>query len=138
MKLRIQDNSVRFRISIRELEQLSEAGELVGETRIPGSHGVATVFRYVVRRGDDREESTLEAEPFGLTLVLTNADLEHLQDCAEEGVYLKREWLEQGDIQRFLVFIEKDRPGSTCVKQEAWVYQYHHGGIPTVVPRTKD
>ncbi len=126
MKLRIQDSSVRFRITLKELEVLRENGTLSREARVPvgpaGKDG-AVVFRYEVLREEGTEESVLRVQPFVFQLVLAEADFEELADPAREGVYIRREWTdEEGAVRRFMVFIEKDRPGSTCIKQEAWVY----------------
>lgn len=135
MKLRIQDSSVRFRITIKELEQLAKIGVVARETRVPASGG-HTVFLYQVRRAPDADASDLQVTPFAFTLLLSQPDFQELADPSKEGVYIRREWIDQeGKTCRFLVFIEKDRPGSTCLKQEAWIYEINPGGEPTTVPR---
>lgn len=130
MKLRIQDSSVRFRITLKELEVLRGKGTLAREARVPmgpaGQDGVV-VFRYEVLRDAGAAESVLRVQPFLFQLVLAEADFEELADPTREGVYIRREWTgEEGEVRRFMVFIEKDRPGSTCIKQEAWVYDVDH------------
>lgn len=135
MKIRIQDSSVRFRITLKELEVLGETGALARETRVPSPDGAApAVFRYEVRRDADAPESRFHVKPFGMCLVLSDSDFRHLADPANEGAYIRREWTdEEGRPRRFMVFIEKDRPGSTCIKQEAWIYEldYANGRAET-------
>ena len=137
MKIRVQDSSVRFRITLKELEVLRESGVLARETRVPavpgggsggGSAGAGgwggAVFRYEVRRDSGTPESAFLVEPFALRLILAEPDFQQLADPANEGAYIRREWAdEEGQPRRFMVFIEKDRPGSTCIKQEAWIYE---------------
>src|SRR5690349_6672711 len=141
MKLRIQDNSVRFRITLRELEDLLRDGVLHRETRVPGAQDGAAVFGYEIRVSRN-EESRLAVGPFSFVLELSPADLEELAAPDKEGVYIKREWNSGAGterLERFLVFVEKDRPGSTCTKAEEWVYEYGRGGQGTTtrpIPQT--
>ena len=133
MKLRIQDNSVRFRITIRELEKLTDSGVLTSETRIPCAGGNSSVFKYTVSHDASASATTLRLEPCEFELKLSQADFDQLADPAREGTYIQREWSENGETHRFMVFIEKDRPGSACIKPEAWVYDMRHGQESTVV-----
>jgi hypothetical protein len=121
MKLRIQDNSVRFRITLSELEVLERDGRLAAATQVPGA---STGFTYGIERDDGTQESALELRPYGVILRLCPADLRTLAADDQEGVYVRREWQDDtGHAQRFIAFVEKDRPSSVCDKPEAWIYE---------------
>ncbi len=123
MKIRIQDHSIRFRLTLKEVETLISARKLEKITRVLGPEGPAGAFVYALEVDDDARESLIRLEPFAIRCVLNAADLATLADDAQEGVYLRREWRDEaGESQRFMAFVEKDRPGSTCVKPELWIY----------------
>jgi hypothetical protein len=131
MKLRIQDSSIRFRVTLREVETLLSNKALTRECRLP----TGDVFLYGVRIDDHAPESTVQLAGTAMTLILTAADAQSLADSSKEGVYIHREWSDQeGRSQRFMVFIEKDRPGSTCTKPEAWIYDGHSAQEPIIRP----
>jgi hypothetical protein len=135
MKLRIKDNAVRFRITLKELETLRSEGALSRETHILGPAGPAGAFRYSLVRDAEAKESRLELEANGMALRLAPADFETLAREDEEGVYIRREWAtEDGSRQRFMAFVEKDRPGSVCDKPEEWVYEERLGQRPETRP----
>ena len=125
MKLRLKDNSVRFRITLKELEALHKNHYLEKETWMPGLPGLgAQVFRYAIHVSRELGESRLVAEPCSMTAELSLADFEVLSSSEEEGVYIRREWEDDhGQTQRFMFFVEKDRPSSTCEKPEEWIYE---------------
>jgi hypothetical protein len=123
MKIRIQDNSIRFRITLKELDELREAGRIARSTEIPAPNGDAAVFRYAVELDDGGAESRVQLQPDGIILRLAAGDLATLCKPHEEGVYIRREWWgADGSPRRFMAFVEKDRPGATCDKPEAWIY----------------
>lgn len=136
MKLRIQDDSVRFRITIKELEQLTETGVVSCHTCIPMKIGeTQSVFRYELRAAHAGEQSDLLVTPFAFTLYLNRTDLSELVSETKEGVYIRREWADvAGTPHRFIVFVEKDRPGSACEKPEQWIYDTVPGSAPTTRP----
>ena len=124
MKVRIQDNAVRFRITLKELEEWQSGGRLDRSTRIPGTDGTSRAFRYSVSFSEQEPESSLNLEPYSIELVLCPADFAQLCRPEQEGVYIRREWTDEcGTAHRFMAFVEKDRPGSTCTKPEAWIYE---------------
>lgn len=131
MKLRIQDSSIRFRLTLQEVEALGRDGRLERACRLPGSPPLT----YALRRDPHAAESHVVLGPYRIELVLSEGDHAELASPEREGVYVQREWAgEAGTTERFMAFVEKDRPGSTCVKKEAWIYEGHHGREPKVVP----
>ncbi|MDK2972782.1 MAG: hypothetical protein PWP23_2537 [Candidatus Sumerlaeota bacterium] len=135
MKIRIQDNSVRFRLTLREVETLEKEGRIERVTRVLNADGPAGVFRYAIVAVPSAAESTLELDGASIEFRLAPADLAVLLDPTQEGVYLRREWSgRDGETQRFMAFAEKDRPGSTCVKPEAWIYDAQPGHPPETRP----
>jgi hypothetical protein len=133
MKLRIQDNSIRFRITVKELEALVGEGRIERACAFPGSPSL----RYVVSRDDKAPKSYVFHGPCLIELRLCADDMAVLSDPESEGAYIRREWEDaDGEHQRFMAFIEKDRPASTCKKIESWIYEGHNGqeNILTPIP----
>jgi hypothetical protein len=133
MKIRLQDDSVRFRITLKELEGLIHNGRIEGVTEIYSPDGTVCEGRFVyavsISTGD--LPSRCAIEPGAITLYLNAADQATLNDPSQEGVYLRRETrLRSGDIRRFMAFVEKDRPPTRCDKPEAWIYESAKDGRP--------
>lgn len=125
MKLRIRDSSFRFRITLKELEELDRSGRLLVEARV-GPGEPALVYGISVDRTGG--ESRLELSSGQIILWLSVDDLVNLGSADREGVYLRREWMDsQAGRQRSLVFVEKDRPAVSCDKPELWIYDDHPG-----------
>lgn len=133
MKIRIQDNSIRFRLTLKEVEELGRTGALTSQSRVLSPTGPAGVFHYGIECLTGAEESEVIVGISSIVLRLSEADRASLMQPDEEGVYLRREWTApNGTIHRFMAFIEKDRPGSTCVKKEQWIYDAPpHGDVET-------
>lgn len=132
MKIRIQDNSIRFRITLKELEQLNQERDVVAETviRDPRTGMVEGRFQYGLARLTPECESRCEIGPASIFIHLNPADLAVLNDPREEGVYLRREArMPDGSMYRFMAFVEKDRPPSKCDKPERWIYDQHPGAV---------
>jgi hypothetical protein len=128
MKLRIKDSSFRFRITLEELDLLCDRSSIECVSRFPDGTGLRE-FRYAVEHRANAAESALAIEPYRLCLVLSTADLHALLEPAREGVYIRRETADaEGQPERAMVFIEKDRPGSTCDKPEEWIYRENTPG----------
>jgi hypothetical protein len=133
MKLRIQDNSIRYRITLRELEDLKTYGCVERFCRTPWGGEL----RYAVRV-DSSGESRVDIGASSVTLVLSQADFAVLCDETNEGVYVRREWQgPDGAPQRMIAFVEKDRPATACDKPEYWIYEGHAGGEETRRPIPK-
>jgi hypothetical protein len=122
MKIRIQDNSVRFRITVRELETLVETGDLVARTSFPGGK---SEFRYGLRVAPPAGPSQITFQDNAIIATLSSEDLAQLRDPAREGVYIQDESAPDAasSPKRFIFFVEKDRPGSACEKPEQWIYE---------------
>jgi hypothetical protein len=138
MKLRIKDNSVRFRITLKELETLRSEGVLRSETHVLNLDGPGGVFRCSLVRDPDAQASRMEWAAEGATMRLAPEDFQTLAKEEEEGIYLRREWTdEDGFRHRFMAFVEKDRPRSTCDKIEEWIYEERLGQKPLTRPIPK-
>lgn len=137
MKVRIQDNSVRFRITLEELEQLNASGRIEAVSELYSEDGVSCEGRFVygVAVALDEPAGYCQMQPGSIFLYLSKRDLARLNDPAEEGVYLRREVnLKSGEAHRFIAFIEKDRPPTKCDKPEEWIYQRRPGEAPVTRP----
>jgi len=130
MKIRIRDNSLRLRITLRELEHLAAEGKLRSEMHCLANSGPAGLFGYEIAVDATLAESDAAVEAFCIRLTLSRADLQSLLKPDHEGIYLKREIDGPGGIQRFIAMLEKDRPGVACEKPEEWVYEDRPGSRP--------
>jgi len=129
MKLRIQDNSIRFRITLQELEQLQSSGKVERTCCFPSGTQGGPSFRYALEWNPECRESYVKLAGASLALCLSEDDRKTLSLPSREGIYIRREWeTSNGDVERLMVFVEKDRPSSKCVKKEAWIYEGHRGG----------
>jgi len=126
MKIRIQDHSVRYRISLKELDTLNRNGRIDAVTEIYAADGVTCEgrFSYAVAAAAPGTASRCAIEPGAITLYLDKTDRATLNDSDQEGVYLQREVkLASGEMRRFMAFIEKDRPSANCPAPDVWIYQ---------------
>ncbi len=129
MKIRIQDNSIRFRLTLREVEEFAQAGRLARTTCVLGPDGPRETFRYAIERAPSGGASEVHLAGASITMRLGESDCADLLNPSSEGAYVRREWLDtSGQTHRFMAFVEKDRPGSTCIKPEAWIYDAPPGG----------
>lgn len=133
MKIRIQDNSIRLRLTLREVESLADGPGLVRTTQVINTDGPGGLFTYALEADPSLAETVVEVDGPSIRVRLSAADRDALLSPREEGVYVRREWRDaDGSARRFMVFVEKDRPGSTCVKTEQWIYDAPpHGPVET-------
>lgn len=123
MKIRIQDNSIRYRLTLREVEALATEGRVTRQTQVLGPDGPDSIFSYELRHDPTLPESRVKIDGAHIIVSLCDGDRATLLTPEEEGVYIRREWIAPGgEKHRFMAFVEKDRPGSTCIKAEAWIY----------------
>ncbi len=136
MKIRIKDNSVRFRITLKELEQLNAEKRVESITETYDDSGeLSGAFRYSILAHSGDSDTSCVIQPGSIAVHLSAADVQQLNDPAREGVYLRREVkLPAGKIHRFMAFVEKDRPPVHCEKVEAWVYEEPVGEPPVTRP----
>lgn len=126
MKIRIQDHSVRFRVTVLEAETLLARGKIEACAEMYSSMTKACIGRFVYGITVDHEkaESSCEMNPGSIFLILTRQDAITLNDPSHEGVYLRHEvQLDEGRIHRFTAFVEKDRPTTKCSKPDEWIYE---------------
>lgn len=133
MKIRIQDNSIRLRLTLREVEAFAGEGVLSRTTQVVGPQGLGPRFEYRLEHDADAPESVVEMNALCIAVRLCSTDRAELVSNENEGVYIRREWIApDGAVHRFMAFVEKDRPGSTCVKKEQWIYDAPpHGPVET-------
>ncbi len=135
MKIRIQDNAIRFRITLAELEELNAKGRLENVCEIYGTNG-AVEGRFVY--GITAAAGTSARCVIGANAIflhLSPDDMTRLNDPSEEGVYLRQEIrTADGEIRRSMAFVEKDRPSTRCDKPEEWVYEHRIGARPETRP----
>lgn len=133
MKIRIQDNSIRLRVTLREVEVFANMGVLSRTTQVVGPKGLGPRFEYRLEHDAGLAESVVELDALCIAVRLCSADRAELVRDDNEGVYIRREWIApDGASHRFMAFVEKDRPGSTCVKKEQWIYDAPpHGPVET-------
>ena len=102
MKVRWTPESIRFRITPGELEQLRAGQGVTSVLRIPGGSWQATITPAI----PDAPTTLGGAEPGNITLSLSAADLARLSDPVNEGVYFRT----PDDEPPVRYFIEKDFP----------------------------
>lgn len=137
MKIRIQDSSVRFRITLKEIEELRRDGKIVRQTQVHSSSGPCGQFTYEIRSEVTAVESHVVLGPFSITLLLAEPDLSTLCEPSQEGVYIRHEIIDgENSPHRFIAFVEKDRPSSKCDKPEEWIYHQQPGKPPVTRPIT--
>ena len=135
MKIRIQDNSLRLRMTLKEVEALATTGRVARTMQVLGAAGPGGRLEYELIRDGSLVESVVVVEGSSISVRLCEADFHELQEEGREGVYLRREWTgDDGASQRFMAFVEKDRPGSTCEKKEQWIYDAPERGEVVLRP----
>lgn len=133
MKLRIQDNSIRYRITLQELEELEQNGRIERTCETPWGKR----FHYAITATPERE-SRVEIGSRAVIFHLGSPDFQQLRLPTSEGIYVRREWMsDEGTVRRMIAFVEKDRPATSCEKPEAWIYEPHGVPQPSVrlIPR---
>lgn len=123
MKLQINENSLRFRISKQDLRKLLETGRIKASVILhsEGGSGVDGRFDYVIKVAKEGAWR-VEFKQGGICLYLRPKDLETLADENEEGVYLRRESTSpSGEVRRFMAFVEIDKEKKDRVRPEDWI-----------------
>lgn len=136
MKIRIQDHSVRFRITVREAETLWKVGWIESSAEMFSKETKQSCgkFIYGILKIDDAAESTCEMKPGSIKIILNLEDCKTLNAPSEEGIYIRQEIeLESGKIHRFIAFVEKDRPATKCGKPDEWIYDRHKSQTVPIV-----
>ena len=124
MKLRIENNSIRFRITPEELERLRQRSRIEASTKILSEDGKSTEgeFIYAVAVDRDGGATRCRIEPSFIMLILHPDDLSALGQSDSAGIYHRREsTLDTGETHRFIAYVELDRPVKKRRRPEAWL-----------------
>ena len=110
MKLRIHDNSIRFRVAKSELAVLQDEGKIESWIHIPDLGGQVRKFIYSVIYDGNAPESRTEIKPYVLAMYLGSNDFESLCSPTQEGICTHLE-VNNGNesANKLLVYVEKDR-----------------------------
>jgi len=111
MKLRITENSFRFRITSTELAQLQRSGLLECKTVALTAEDEENVLRFRISHRREARQSEFRLERLAVNFIISGSDLESLSNQNRESIYLEREWVDsQGQLKRSRAYVEKDRP----------------------------
>jgi hypothetical protein len=124
MKLRIEDNSIRFRITPEELERLNERARVEASTKIYSEDGESVEGEFIYALTVDSEGGPTRCliEPSFIMLILHSDELNTLNDPKQEGIYYQREsTLPSGETHRFMAYVEKDKPVKKRKRPENWL-----------------
>jgi hypothetical protein len=123
LKLRIENNAIRFRISADELERLGARARVEASTRLYSEDGktVEGEFIYALTVDPEGGPTRCRIEPSFIMLVLSPDDLAQLS-ASRDGVYYRRESIRpSGEVCRFLAYVEVDRPVKKTSRPESWL-----------------
>jgi len=103
MKIRIKDNSVRFRLSASDLKKLRKKGEIVSECRF----GTSQVFKYSVvsKKGGNSEYLCIDLKKNHIKIELSASDVKEWIKSDLEGFDAE---MDNGSKGGLYVLIEKD------------------------------
>jgi hypothetical protein len=112
MKLRIEDNSVRFRISSEELERLNEEGRLESAVQLYTEDGRMLEGEFIYALAVEREfgATRCQIDPSFILFILHPGDLALLNLRREEGfVHERISTSPDGEQRYFKAWVEVDR-----------------------------
>jgi len=124
VKLRIEDNSIRFRISPEELERLNQRSRIEAATQLfsPDGNKVEGEFIYALAVDVEGGPTRCLIEPSYIMLVLHPDALATLNVPGTEGFYFQREaTTPEGDVKRFMAYVEIDKPVKKRNRPEDWL-----------------
>lgn len=122
MKLRIENNSIRFRISPDELARLDEESGLEAATQIFGRDGASVEGEFIYALAVDRTGGSTRCriEPGYIMFILDPESLDTLRD-AGGYVFHRDVAAPEGGRKRFLAYVEIDRPVTRRNRPEVWL-----------------
>ena len=92
MKLRIQDNSIRFRISLKERKNsIRRVRSWRKRYSIIQRHLKSCIFQYGIRKSS-ADPSECVIQPGSIILQLDDQDCKTLNNPSQEGVYLQKKY----------------------------------------------
>jgi hypothetical protein len=103
MKLRIKDNTLRFRVSRPELARLLTSGRISSTIRF--APGLWAKWTYTLEHRPDKTSATLEFKTTEVVVVLPTADVHAWSECDLVGIY---ETCDLGDGEHLDLLVEKD------------------------------
>lgn len=124
MKLRIENNAIRFRITPGELAELNGQSRVEAATQLLTEDGakVAGEFIYALAVDRDGGPTRCRIEPSFIMLILHPSALNTLNAPGGGGFYYQREsTTPEGDVKRFMAYVEIDRPVKKRNRPENWL-----------------
>jgi hypothetical protein len=124
MKLRIENNAIRYRITPGELAHLNERTRLEASTQIHSEDGATLEGEFIYALTVDRESGPTRCriEPSFIMLILHPDDLAALNASGEKGIRYQRESsLPNGESHRFMAYVEVDKPMKHRKRPEKWL-----------------
>lgn len=112
MNIRIEDNSIRFRISPEELDRLNEEGRLESAVQLYTEDGGALEGEFIYALAVEHEygPTRCRIEPSFILFILHPGDLALLNAQREEGfVYDRSSIGHDGEPHHFKASVEVDR-----------------------------
>lgn len=112
MKLRIEDNSIRFRITPDELARLNDEGRVESATQIYSEDGGRLEGEFIYALAVDLQGGATQCriEPSFVLFILHPDDLAVLNAQREKGFRYERETLRpDGEVKYFAASVEVDR-----------------------------
>lgn len=124
MKLRIENNSIRFRITAEELSDLNRFARVESATQIYSTDGkqVEGEFVYALQVDTEGGPARCRIEPSFIMLILDQAALDTLSTAGGDGfVYRRESTTTNGDVRRFIAYVEVDRKKKKRDRPEDWL-----------------
>ena len=124
MKLRMNESSIRIRISPEELQQLNESLHAESTTEIYSDDGLTRQghITYGVTIAPNGQQAHCTIEPNAITIHITQNDLDELNKPKAQGVYLRRETTAPDKTEhRFSAYVELDRPVKRKSREDTWL-----------------
>lgn len=124
MKLRIENNSIRFRITPAELERLNQRTRVEASTKLMSEDGASVDGEFIYALAVDRDggPTRCRIEPSFVMFILHPDELAVLNAPGEQSVYYHRECtLPSGETHRFMAYVEIDKPVKKRNRPEAWL-----------------
>jgi len=122
MKLRIENNAVRFRISGEELARLADESGLEAATQIFGRDGASVEGEFIYALAVDREggPTRCRIEPGYIMFILDSGAMENLEKSGSY-VFLRESVAAGGEAKRFMAYVEIDKPRKRRGRPEDWL-----------------
>jgi len=124
VKLRIENNSVRFRITPEEIERLNDRCRVEASTRLMSSDGknLEGEFIYALTVDSEGGPTRCLIESSFIMLILHPDDVAILNAPGKKSVYYQRESnLPSGEVERFMAYVQIDKPMKNRKRPEKWL-----------------